>query len=193
MPFYKAGPGLPGDINSGMTSKGTGTKAALKSRCWVAFLSGRPWFAWRQGQPVDDDEINCYHQGGFKKPALGWFFIRPALVCLETGNPGRRQKKTDAKVASKSRRWVAFYKASPGLPGDRQPGDDGLEQPPCFNTTRNRNTSHSGSKPPARLVVGTAQADWRVTRPVRMTWMDPGVPPCPVIGMSIAKRPQRAV
>ena len=47
--------------NPGMTTKGTGTKAASKSRRWVAFLSGRPWFAlfaWRQGQPVDDDKIN---------------------------------------------------------------------------------------------------------------------------------------
>ena len=80
------------------------------------------------------------------------------------------------------------------MPRDRHPGD-GLPTgtTTCFNTTRNGNAPHSGSRPPARLVVGTARADWRVTRPVRMTWMDPGVPPCPVIGMPIAKRPQRAV
>ena len=57
-------------------------------------------------------------------------------------------------------------------------------QQPCFITTRNGSMPHSGSKPPARLVVRTARADWRVTRPVRKTWMNPGVPPCPVIGMS---------
>ena len=44
--------------NPWMTTKGTDTKAASKSRRWVAFSSGRPWFAWRQGQPVDGDERN---------------------------------------------------------------------------------------------------------------------------------------
>ena len=48
------------------------------------------------------------------KPALGCLFIRPALVCLETGNPGMACQ---------------------------------LEQPPCFNTTRNGNPPHSGSRP----------------------------------------------
>ena len=44
--------------NPWMMAKGTDTKAASKSRRWVAFSSGRPWFAWRQGQPVDGDERN---------------------------------------------------------------------------------------------------------------------------------------
>ena len=44
--------------NPWVTTKGTDTKAASKSRRWVAFSSGRPWFAWRQGQPVDGDERN---------------------------------------------------------------------------------------------------------------------------------------
>ena len=44
--------------NPWVTTKGTDTKAASKSRRWVAFSSGRSWFAWRQGQPVDGDERN---------------------------------------------------------------------------------------------------------------------------------------
>ena len=48
--------------NPWVTTKGTDTKAASKSRRWVAFSSGRPWFTWRQGQPVDGDERN-WHQG----------------------------------------------------------------------------------------------------------------------------------
>ena len=160
MPFYNKPWSLPGDRQPGGDDKmncRTATKAASKSWRWVAFLSGRPWFAWRQGQPEDDDE---------RKPTP------------------RRIKKAGA--------GLPFYKAGPGLPGDRQPGG-GLEQPPCLDTPCNGDTPHSGSRPPARLVAGTARADWRVTRPVRMTWMDPGVPPCPVIGIPIAKRPRRVV
>ena len=41
------------------------------------------------------------------------FIIRSALVCLETGNPWMTTKGTDAKAASKSRRWVAFLSGRP--------------------------------------------------------------------------------
>ena len=108
--------------NPWMTTQGTDSKVASKSRRWVAFSSGWPWFAWRQGQPVDGDEING-HQGGLKKPALGMalgcLFIRPALICLETGNPGMTTKGTDTEALQKAGAGLPFYQARPGLPGDR--------------------------------------------------------------------------
>ena len=56
------------------------------------------------------------------------------------------KRKLTPRRLQKAGVGLPFYKAGPGLPRDRQPGD-GLEQPPCFNTTRNGNTSHSGSRP----------------------------------------------
>ena len=38
------------------------------------------------------------------KPALGCLFIRPALVCLETGNLGMTTKKHDPKAQGDSKK-----------------------------------------------------------------------------------------
>ena len=48
------------------------------------------------------------------------FFIRPALVCLETGNLGVATKKNDPKATQKNQRAIR----------DRQPGDDNEKNGP---------------------------------------------------------------
>ena len=48
-------------------------------------------------------------KAALKSRPWGAFFIRPALVCLETYDPEVTTKKNGPKAAFPNRRWVAFF------------------------------------------------------------------------------------
>ena len=59
------------------------------------------------------------------------FFIRPALVCLETCDPEVTTKKKRPQGGfSKPALGCLFHKAGPGLPRDRRPGDNNGKKRP---------------------------------------------------------------
>ena len=83
--------------------------------------------------------------------------MRPALVCLETYNPGMTTKGIDPKAAFNAGVGLPFYKAgSGGLPGDTQPGDDDERNRPQGDFSIIIAPAHSPAEAKPRPMVGGA-------------------------------------
>ena len=128
-----------------MTTKETGPKAAFQSRRWVVGFIRPALVCLEAGNLGMTTKKTTPRQ--LKKAGRGLPFLngRPWFAWRQATQDDDKRKFTPRRL-QKAGVWLPFYKAGPGLPRDRQPGD-GLEQPPCFNTTRNGNTPHSGSRP----------------------------------------------